>query len=349
MTFLRAFKTIMLLGFVLVAAVVGITYATNLMTSPDTLSVALGSVLFILTLAACGAIGFKCSSSNLFRPFHTLALLFLLAGCTRVEPGWEGVRVHLVGTERGVDAYPIVTGRVFFNPITYDIYKFPTFLQRVVWTADDSNGSPRDDSFTFRSREGYSFNADVGFGFSFVEGQGPFLFERYRRTAGEITDGPFRDIVREAFVEVGSQMEGLSILGEGVIALNEGVTEVVRQALMGQINIEYVNMVGQPRVDERVEMSINAVIEATQRANEAEETVRQREFEAQQRVAQATGVAEALRIEAQARAEAIEIEATALRQFGSAILQMRSIEKWDGVMPIYMGGDMPFITVPAAP
>ena len=101
-------------------------------------------------------------------------------------------------------------------------------------------------------------------------------------------------------------------------------------------------------MDERVETSINAVIQATQRANEAEEAVRQSEAEAQQRIAEATGEAESLRIEAEARAEAIRIEAEALRQFGDAILMMRSIEKWDGVMPQFVGGNgaMPFITVP---
>lgn len=275
-----------------------------------------------------------------------LGLVGLMTFHTRVEPGWEGIKVHMVGSDRGVDAHPIVTGRVWYNPITHNIYRFPTFLQRVIWTRSDTEGSRDDESFTFRSQEGYSFNVDVGFGLSFVSGQTPYLFERYRREAWEIIGGPFRDIVREAFVEAGSQMEGLSILGAGITTLNDRVTELVREALEGEVEVEYVNVVGQPRVDDRVEASINAVIEATQRATEAEEAVRQSEAEAQQRIAEANGQAEALRIEAQARAEAIRIEAEALRQYGSAILSMRAIEKWDGVMPQVTGGAMPFISVP---
>ena len=150
-------------------------------------------------------------------------------------------------------------------------------------------------------------------------------------------------------MEVGSNMEGLSILGDGVTALNEGVTAHVREALQNEINVEYVNIVGQPRVDPRVEASINMVIEETQAANAAGERVRRIEFEAQQRIEEANGLAEAIRIEAQAKAEAIEIEAQALREYGGEILQMRSIEKWDGVMPqVVAGGDgaVPFISIP---
>ena len=279
-----------------------------------------------------------------------LGMITLLGvgACTRVPPGYEGIKVNMVGSERGVESTPIVTGRVWYFPITHDVYKFPTFLQRVIWTQDRTEGSSNDDSFTFRSQEGYAFNVDVGFGYAFNQGRTPHLFEKYRREPYDISNGPFRDIVREAFVEAGSQMGGLDILGSGVTNLNDRVTELVREALGDNVSVEYVHMVGQPRVDERVEASINAVIEATQRANEAEEAVRQSEAEAQQRVAEANGVAEALRIEAQARAEAIQIEAEALRQFGDAILQMRSIEKWNGVMPQVVGGNgsVPFINVP---
>lgn len=354
---LRAFLLALGVGACILGVIGIVTVAANLMTARDTLSVLAGLTLSVVLSAGVVAVGIRAwrflqekeRARNTTTPILAIALALTGAsGCmTRVEPGWEGIRVHLVGTERGVDAYPIVTGRVFFNPITYEIHRFPTFLQRVIWTATDTEGSRDDESFTFRSSEGYSFNVDVGFGYSFIPGETPALFERYRRNAEEITDGPFRDVVREAFVEAGSAMEGLEILGEGITILNESVTELVRTALSGEVIVEYVNIVGQPRVDDRVEASINAVIEATQRANEAEETVRQREFEAQQRVAQARGDSLSRVIEAAGRAAAIQIEADALEEYGEAIIQMRAIERWNGTMPQYVGGgQMPFLTIP---
>lgn len=268
-------------------------------------------------------------------------------GCTRVDPGWEGIKVDMLGGNRGA-SYPIVTGRVWYNPWTEDIYEFPTFLQRVVWTAQEGEGDLNNDqSFTFRSKEGYAFNVDVGFGVSFNNNKTPKVFIKYRRTAAEIIDGPFRDVVREAFVQAGSQMEGLSILGSGMTQLNTTVTDLVRKQLGDLVTVEYVNVVGKPRVDKQVEGAINAVIQATQQANEAQERVRLKEAEARQQVAQANGNAEALLINAKAKADAIRIEAEALRTFGAQVLEMRAIEKWNGVMPLVTGGgSMPFLSLP---
>jgi regulator of protease activity HflC (stomatin/prohibitin superfamily) len=253
----------------------------------------------------------------------------------------------MLGGDRGA-AYPIVTGRVWFNPYSEDIYEFPTFLQRVLWTATPDGGL--DESFTFRSKEGYAFNVDVGMGLSFKAGQTPKVFVKYRRTAGEIIDGPFRDVVREAFVQAGSQMEGLSILGSGMTELNTRVTALTKASLGELVAVEYVNVVGKPRVDPRVEQAINAVIQATQQANEAQERVRTKEAEARQQVAQATGNAESMLINARAKADSIRIEAEALRQYGAQVLEMRAIEKWNGTMPLVTGGgSMPFISLPSKP
>lgn len=276
-----------------------------------------------------------------------LALLALASACTRVDPGYEGIKVDMLGGDRGA-AYPIVTGRVWYNPYTYDVYQFPTFLQRVIWTAQEGEGNPEnDESFTFRSKEGYAFNVDVGFGFQFLPGKTPEVFVKYRREPEQIIDGPFRDVVREAFVQVGSRMEGLSILGAGMTQLNTEVTDLVKKQLSTLLTVEYVNVVGKPRVDERVDAAINSVIQATQQANEAQERVRMREAEARQAIAQANGQAEAMRINAIAKAEAIRIESEALRQYGAQVLQMRAIEKWNGIMPLVAGGNStPFITIP---
>lgn len=281
------------------------------------------------------------------RGLLALAVVVALAGCTRVDPGYEGIKVDMLGSDRG-QAYPIVYGRVWYNPYTHDIYQFPTFVQRVIWTAQEGEGDPSNDqSFTFRSKEGYAFNVDVGMGFSFLAGKTPEVFVAYRRTPEAIIDGPFRDIVREAFVTVGSRMEGLGILGSEMPRLNQDVTALVRENLKAITKIDYVNVVGKPRVDSRVEQAINSVIQATQQANEAQERVRMREAEARQQVAQANGNAEALLINAKAKADAIRIEAQALQQYGSSVLQMRAIEKWNGTMPMVTGdGAMPFITVP---
>lgn len=325
------------------------TWTAEAYTAADDLGVIVAFA--VIALAASAGIGIASVMGARIRRKMGGALLAVLcvalSACTRVDPGYEGIKVDMLGSDRGT-AYPIVYGRVWYNPYTHDIYQFPTFVQRVIWTAQEGEGNPSaDESFTFRSKEGYAFNVDVGMGFSFLPGKTPQVFVMYRRTPEAIIDGPFRDVVREAFVTVGSRMEGLGILGSSMPQLNEDVTALVRELLKDIAKVDYVNVVGKPRVDPRVETAINAVIQATQQANEAQERVRTSEAEARQRVAAANGNAEAMLIEARGKAQSIQIEAQALQQFGAQVIQMRAIEKWNGVMPTVTGsGATPFISVP---
>ena len=79
--------------------------------------------------------------------------------------------------------------------------------------------------------------------------------------------------------------------------------------------------------------SIEAKVTAEQNALTAQNKLVQVEFEAQQRVTEAKG-----------KAEAITVEAAALRD-SPDILQLRALEKWDGVLPRVTGDVVPFINI----
>src|ERR1700677_2475962 len=55
-------------------------------------------------------------------------LLFGVGACTKVEPGYVGIKVNNWGSQKGVQDYPLKTGMVFYNPLTEDMYDFPTFM-----------------------------------------------------------------------------------------------------------------------------------------------------------------------------------------------------------------------------
>src|SRR5215470_16182985 len=97
-----------------------------------------------------------------------VVLLIAYLGCattTRVDAGHVGIRVKLAGSDRGVQDMPVVTGWVFYNPLTEQIILFPTSVQNVVWTQSTHEGRPFDESITFSSEEGVNVNADVGLSF----------------------------------------------------------------------------------------------------------------------------------------------------------------------------------------
>ena len=137
------------------------------------------------------------------------------AGCTKVEPGYAGIRVNLYGSRRGVSSLPLVTGRVWYNPLTEEIYQFPTFMQNVVWTRTAYEGQPFDESFTANSREGVPFNFDVGVSYQIDADRVPAIFLKFREDAHTLTTVYIRNQVRDAFSIEASKMAIMDIVGPG--------------------------------------------------------------------------------------------------------------------------------------
>jgi regulator of protease activity HflC (stomatin/prohibitin superfamily) len=84
--------------------------------------------------------------------------------------------------------------------------------------------------------------------------------------------------------------------------------------------------------------AIEAKVTAEQQALAAKNKLEQIKFEAEQRIAEARG-----------KAEAITVESNALRS-NPQILELRALEKWDGVLPQVTGsGGVPFINIQRPP
>ena len=143
-----------------------------------------------------------------------LILLFSPISCTRISPGYVGVRVKLYGTDKGVDDVTMVTGRVWYNPWLEEIHPFPTFLQQATWTKDVTEGSPTDESISFNSSEGASFNADIFVSYQFVPEAVPEIFKELRQDADLITKVYVRSKVRGAFDKEAAKFKAIEILGD---------------------------------------------------------------------------------------------------------------------------------------
>jgi regulator of protease activity HflC (stomatin/prohibitin superfamily) len=143
----------------------------------------------------------------------------LALGCqttTRVDAGHVGIRVRLAGSDRGIQDMPVVTGWVFFNPLTEQIVLFPTSVQNVVWTQSANEGRPIDESITFSSGEGVNIGADIGLSFHIDPTLAPRLYGRFRlNDLAILSDGYMRNTVREAFNDVASKLSVQEIYGSG--------------------------------------------------------------------------------------------------------------------------------------
>lgn len=93
--------------------------------------------------------------------------------------------------------------------------------------------------------------------------------------------------------------------------------------------------------------AIEAKQVAEQDALRAERELRRAQIEAQQQVARAEAEAEARLQVARAEAEALRLQREVI---SPELLQLRFIERWDGILPRFMGGDsglVPFVNLPA--
>jgi regulator of protease activity HflC (stomatin/prohibitin superfamily) len=269
--------------------------------------------------------------------------MLVAAGCTRVEPGYVGIKINMHGADKGVDNMPLVVGRVYYNPYTTRVYKFPTFVQQFTWTADRTEGSTNDDSITFNSTEGVVVNADIALAYAFRADEVPSVFARFRVPATQITQGYVRSQVRDSFSRFSSTMPIIDIYGSGKQALLNNVKADLNERLGPQgFDFDMVSFVGALRVPANVKQSIDAVIQAQNKAKEAEAKVVQITAEAVQRVEKAKGTAEAILMEAEAKAKANRVIAASLSE---QLIQFEAIQVWNGDLPRVTGGVVPFIQV----
>lgn len=79
---------------------------------------------------------------NCMCAFSLLFAAMSLTSCSeRIDAGSEGILVNLYGSDKGVDDVSLVTGRVWYNPFTEEVYEYPTFVQTS--TTKHSQSTPK--------------------------------------------------------------------------------------------------------------------------------------------------------------------------------------------------------------
>lgn len=268
------------------------------------------------------------------------AVSLAILGCDKVPAGNVGIKVYLLGSDKGVDSEQLSTGRYWIG-WNEELYLFPTFTQNYVWTKDDTEMSPGDESIVFQTKEGLSVSSDVGISYSIDPNKVALIFQKYRKGVDEITRVYLRNMVRDAFVAVASTQPIESVYGEGKTELVKLVTERVRNQVKDLgILIEGIYLIGDFRLPNTVITAINAKIEATQKAQQRENEIRQAEAEAKKKIEDAKGTAQSILEIAEAQAKANKILAESLTP---ELVSYKTIERWDGVLPKMTGQAIPLV------
>lgn len=288
----------------------------------------------------------------------TLLVIGSLTGCTRVKPGYVGIKVDQWGSQKGVNDFPLQTGLVWYNPIKEDIYIFPTYMQNAVWDKLPSDKDPGDNSVTFNSIEGAIINADIALAYTFESSKVPQIFVEFRQTPEALTHGFMKNEINNSFSRAASRMKASDIFGVGKQELLDAVKMDLSTNLGPKgFKFEMISFHGAIRVDDNVKERINAVLSASQRALEADAKVLQSKAEANQLIEKARGDKESKIAEAEGEARSITLKAEAQakanlllsQSLTPTLVQYEALQRWSGNLPNVLsmngGGIIPLLNI----
>lgn len=266
------------------------------------------------------------------RTISLIATLFIVCCCcsscyTRIDAGHEGIKVNLYGDSKGVDDVELVTGAVWFNPITTAVYEYPTFVQTVDYAPFDIN-----------AKDGSKFTVDPTININLVSGTAAATFKKYRKPMKEVVNDVLKTHIINAY-----RIKLNAYTTDELVSKREefeaAVEEYLREALLKE-NFELGEMTSGLKYPQSLEISITKKNEAIQEALRIENEVAAIEAEAKKNIAAANGKAEALRITADAEAY---YNRTVSASLSSNLVNMKALEKWDGKTPIVSGGNGTYI------
>src|SRR4029079_80526 len=116
----------------------------------------------------------------LFVAAGLIVLLVLLPSTvTYINPGHVGILIHRAGG--GVDPKPMGPGLHPRNPLLSQIEEYPVFMQTLVLTRGNTEGSRSNDEINVNSVEGQPISLDVSMSFELDPARVPALYQTLDR------------------------------------------------------------------------------------------------------------------------------------------------------------------------
>ena len=266
-----------------------------------------------------------------------------LTGCTSISPGHVGIVINQSGTNKGVLDTPVVTGRVFYNPINSSVIEYPTYVQTVIWTKSADEGKPVDESVTFTNKDSLSINADINLSYSLLPEKVPAFYVKFHANKlEEFTDGFLRNVTRDCLNDSAGKYSIESIMGDNTAFLKDSRECIESQLSSYGVHVEAFGITGAPRPPPLVIDQINLKNQATQISIQKQIELTQVQADAAKQVAAAEGNAKAQIASANGEAKANKIRSASITP---TILRIRELEnqhdmiwRWNGQSPTTVVG-----------
>lgn len=236
-------------------------------------------------------------------------MIFSINSCTeRIDAGHEGLLVKMYGSDKGVQDIVLVTGRVWYNPFTEQIYEIPTYVQTVNYPA-----------FSVNASDGSVFTVDPTISLKVMEGESPRIFKKYRRNIDEVLQVTLVNHIKDVY-----RIEFNKYTTDSIISRREEFENGVQKkmnAFLTEEGFVLEQLTSGIQYPEVITKAINAKNAAIQEAQRVENELKVSEANAKKLI-----------VQAEAEAKANELRKVSLNPL---LIQQQFIEKWDGKTPIY--------------
>lgn len=255
-----------------------------------------------------------------------MALFCLLGGCTcctSVDSSEVGIKFKKFSvSDQGELIAENCSGYVLYNPLTTDVFTYPTFVQRKDY-----------EPFTVTTKDAAIFTMDPLLAYQLRKDMAVQVFSKYRRDLGEIENGYMKTVISDAYRLTANKYTSDELMANRA-EFEAGVRALLEKSLgaEGFIVHEFTSQITPPAA---LQAAIDSKNKSIQESLKAENEVKKAEANAKIAIAQAEGNAKAMKIKADAEAY---YNRTIAASLSPMIVQEDWIEKWDGKLPTYSGG-----------
>lgn len=250
-----------------------------------------------------------------------LVAMFSMTSCVeRVDAGCEGILVNLYGDDKGIGEVALCTGWVWYNPMTKQVFEYPTYVQTIDYKP-----------FTINAKDGSEFTIDPNINIKIADGKSPVVFRKYRKELKDVINGPVLKHVKDA-----CRIEINRFTTDQIVSNREAVEQAIEKRLTASLKNEgfildqFTSGLTYPQT---IVEAVNAKNKAVQEAQKSENELKVAEAEAKKKIVAAQAAAEAYRLQVQTLDE--------------KMLRKMWIDKWDGTLPTTIAGNSSALYIPS--
>jgi regulator of protease activity HflC (stomatin/prohibitin superfamily) len=267
-----------------------------------------------------------------------IALASLISSFTVIAPGNTGVIFNIwTGSLRSVPQ-----GMAWRVPWITQVQSYPTALRTYTMVRRTGEGSAvGDDSIDLPTLEGQHITQDISVTYNTSEDRAAQVFKSFRGSDISEIEATF---IRRTIITVAQNSAGQMSLTEVISSKRDQLQGAIQKNLSTELAkmgfaLDKVNL-GASHLPQTLEAQMQQKMAAQQQAQQAEYELQKQEMLAKAAVAKAEGEAQSVLVRAKAESGANRMLQATL---SGILIQNKTIEKWNGILPQVTGGAMPLL------